>query len=120
MTRVLICGGRDYTGYLHFASVMAKLKAEHGPFKTVIHGGGTGADWCAHLWANSPIGHVEEIEFKADWELFGKSAGPIRNQRMIDEGKPELVIAFPGGRGTADMVRRAKAANIETIEVESP
>lgn len=42
----------------------------------------------------------------------GKAAGPIRNQRMLDEGKPDLVVAFPGGRGTADMVRRAKAAGV--------
>lgn len=54
--------------------------------------------------------------FPADWRKYGKSAGPLRNQQMIDEGKPDLVVAFPGGTGTADMVRRAKAAGIRVIE----
>jgi hypothetical protein len=49
--------------------------------------------------------------------MQGKAAGPIRNQRMIDEGKPDLVIAFPGGRGTADMVSRAKKAGIPVQEI---
>lgn len=115
--RILICGGRQYSGYLHFASVMAKLEAEHGPFEAVIHGGAKGTDWCAHLWANSPAGKRAEIEFRADWTKNGKAAGPIRNQQMIDEGKPDLVVAFPGGRGTADMVRRAKSSGINTIEI---
>ena len=117
--RVLICGGREYNGYLHFASVMAKIEAEHGPFEAVIHGGAKGADWCAHLWANSPAGKRAEIEFKADWTTHGRKAGPIRNQQMIDEGRPDLVVAFPGGRGTADMVKRAQQANITTRIIET-
>lgn len=50
--------------------------------------------------------------------LRGKAAGPIRNQHMIDTAKPDLVVSFPGGAGTADMVRRAKAAGVRVIEVE--
>jgi hypothetical protein len=55
--------------------------------------------------------------FPANWKKHGRAAGPMRNQQMLDEGKPDLVIAFPGGSGTADMVRRAKAAGVpvETV-----
>jgi len=52
----------------------------------------------------------------ANWAELGRKAGPIRNQQMLDEGKPNLVVAFPGGRGTADIVRRARAAGIEVVE----
>jgi len=55
--------------------------------------------------------------FDADWKL-GKKAGPLRNQRMIDEGRPDLVVAFPGGKGTADMVRRAEAAGVKVLKIE--
>jgi hypothetical protein len=55
--------------------------------------------------------------YMADWDGLGRKAGPIRNQRMLDEGKPDLVIAFPGGRGTADMVRRAREAGVEVVEL---
>lgn len=114
--RVLICGGRDFQNYLLFARVMRNLEIELGPFTTVMHGGAKGADWCAHLWANSPIGSKQEIEFPAAWDIHGRKAGPLRNQKMLDEGKPDLVVAFPGGRGTADMVRKARAAKIKIIE----
>jgi len=54
-----------------------------------------------------------EQTFDAEWHRHGKRAGPIRNQRMLEEGQPDLIVAFPGGHGTADMVRRARQAGIE-------
>jgi YspA, cpYpsA-related SLOG family len=81
----------------------------------LVAGGARGADTLADEWAKAQ-GIACQI-FMADWEGLGRKAGPIRNQRMLDEGKPDLVIAFPGGRGTADMVRRAREAGVETIEV---
>jgi hypothetical protein len=81
----------------------------------IIQGGADGADECARIYAGAYS--VECITFAADWKKHGKAAGPIRNQKMIDEGKPECVLAFPGGRGTADMVRRAMASGIHVIEV---
>lgn len=53
---------------------------------------------------------------RADWATYGDSAGPRRNQEMVDSGL-DLLIAFPGGMGTADMVRRAKAAGVPVEEV---
>lgn len=114
--RVLVCGGRDFNNYLFFARSMNAVRDEVGPFTTIIHGGAKGADWAAHLYANSGF-KKEEVVFRADWKQHGRRAGPIRNQRMIDEGKPDLVVAFPGGSGTADMVRRARAANIPVKEI---
>lgn len=87
------------------------------PNVTIIHGGATGADTAADEWA--VVNWTGLTEFKVtpeEWKHLGRAAGPIRNQRMIDEGKPDLVVAFPGGTGTADMVRRAKRAGIEVIE----
>jgi UDP-N-acetylmuramoylalanine-D-glutamate ligase len=55
--------------------------------------------------------------YEADWDTHGKAAGPIRNKRMLDEGKPDLVVAFPGGRGTANMISQARKAGVEVIEV---
>ena len=56
-------------------------------------------------------------DFLPDWEKHGRAAGPIRNKLMLDEGRPDLVVAFPGGRGTANMVKQASAASVEVIEV---
>jgi hypothetical protein len=47
---------------------------------------------------------------------LGRDAGRVRNERMLVEGRPELVIAFRGGRRTEHMVRIARHAGIEVIE----
>jgi hypothetical protein len=112
MTRVLICGGRDYQDW----GVYDHLDRIHSarPFSSVITGGARGADLLAGYWAERR-GIPSDI-YPADWAGHGRAAGPIRNQKMLDEGKPDLVVAFPGGRGTADMVRRARKAGVAVIE----
>lgn len=117
--RVLVCGGRDYGKLqhekLHLLAEMAALHAKHR-FALVIEGGAAGADTGARLFGE--IAGVPIQTFKADWLRYGKRAGPIRNQQMLDEGRPDMVVAFPGGAGTADMVRRARSAGIEVFLVE--
>lgn len=114
MTRVLVCGGRRFDDEGMFLSAMNQALIAVWDQITVIHGAASGADSLADKWARLLGWPV--LEFPADWQAHGKAAGPIRNQRMLDEGRPDLVVAFPGGRGTADMVRRAKAAGVEVIE----
>lgn len=115
--RVIVCGGRNYDSsavwnWLERNAVdMLGERIAH-----VIHGGASGADEGAHWWAISEE-NCSHALYAANWKKHGKSAGPRRNQRMLDEGKPDAVIAFPGGRGTADMVRRAKSAGVRVIEV---
>ena len=53
--------------------------------------------------------------FEADWDRHGKAAGPIRNKQMLDEGKPDLVVAFEGGKGTANMIAQAEAAGVRVF-----
>jgi predicted Rossmann-fold nucleotide-binding protein len=108
--RVLVCGGRDYDDWGELCERLALLHADRD-IKTIIHGGACGADRLAGKFARESDG-IEEIVFPADWNRYGVRAGPIRNRRMLDEGKPDLVVAFRGGRGTADMIRQAKAANV--------
>lgn len=86
---------------------------EATPISALIQGGARGADRSAAECARG-LG-IKVVTVPADWRTHGKAAGPIRNQRMIDDFKPDLVLAFPGGRGTADMVSRARAAGIEVI-----
>jgi hypothetical protein len=81
----------------------------------IIAGGARGADECAIEWA--VVNWCRFQEFPADWDKYGKAAGMIRNRQMLEEGKPDLVIAFPGGRGTAGMVTLARKAGVETIVV---
>ena len=118
--RVLVCGGRNYNNRDLIHNTLCDLNIDRGPITYVIHGAATGADHEAMIWTQMMAESGRKIKhcpFVADWHTHGKAAGPIRNQRMIDEGKPDLVLAFPGGKGTKDMVSKAKKAGIEVIEI---
>jgi hypothetical protein len=110
--RVLVCGGRNYADR---RTVYRALEIMHAanPIECLITGGAAGADNLATDWARKE--QVPFQVFNADWETLGRKAGPIRNQQMLDEGKPHVVVAFPGGRGTADMTERAKKAGVPVI-----
>jgi hypothetical protein len=83
------------------------------PFECVIEGGALGADRLAREWAEGMAIRVET--FDADWMAHGPAAGPMRNRRMLEEGRPDMLVAFPGGAGTADMVRQARRARVATV-----
>lgn len=113
MTRVLVCGGRDFSDWSRLVDVLDDLHANRD-FTTLIEGGAKGADTMAYSWAGA--NKVEVLTFPADWERHGRGAGPIRNRQMLEEGRPDLVVAFPGGRGTASMVSLATDAGVEVIQ----
>lgn len=105
--RILVCGGRDF---VDSSTLWGHLDVLHREAKhdcmVVIQGGARGADQIAREWCVSR--KVAYENYPADWTV----PGPIRNQQMIDRGRPDCVIAFPGGKGTADMVARACKAGL--------
>lgn len=112
--RVLICGGRDFNNVAFIWSRLDRLH-EQTPFTAIITGGARGVDAIASEWAVTKPG-IQRYVCKADWDKHGRAAGPIRNARML-EWNPDLVVAFPGGRGTADMMRRAHEASVRIEEI---
>lgn len=121
--RVLVCGGRDYgseDGQLDRLrrTLDAALEAAQsaGKVAVIIHGNARGADLLADQYARERS--LKVIPFPADWDLHGRRAGPIRNKQMLDEGKPNAVIAFPGGAGTANMIKLAKNKGIPVLHVK--
>lgn len=112
--RILVCGGRNYSDRDRVYWALDSADAKHG-IREVLHGGAGGADSLAHEWAQERQ-HVS-ISVMAEWDKNGKRAGPVRNQRMIDEYGPEACIAFKGGSGTADMCRRCEEEGIPVWKV---
>jgi hypothetical protein len=92
--------------------LFATLTAVHAesPIGLVIHGAARGADRMAGEWAATA--GVPVAEFPADWRRYRRGAGPVRNRQMLVEGRPDLVLAFPGKSGTENMVRQATAAGV--------
>lgn len=112
---VVVAGGRDYAGWDRLCEELDALHASR-PIAKLAHGGARGADTMAGAWARSRS--VEEVVFPAQWNTFGKNAGPIRNRGMLDDMAPDVLVAFPGGSGTDGCVREARKRGIFVLEVD--
>lgn len=113
--RVIVCGGRKYEDDVTVDTALIRLHRKT-PVTLLIHGGATGADALARSWAMRR-GVPTEMYLPA-WGRHGLAAGSIRNGWMLREGRPDLVVAFPGGNGTADMVQQAQEARVPVAIVE--
>ncbi len=114
--RILVCGGRDFTDRAALFAELDRLHHNHGPVTLLIHGNAIGADRLAGEWAATQ--RIQQRRFPADWKKDGSAAGPIRNKRILDEGKPDLVVAFSGD-GTDDIVRQAREAGVEVLIIKA-
>jgi 2-succinyl-5-enolpyruvyl-6-hydroxy-3-cyclohexene-1-carboxylate synthase len=115
-----VCGGRRFTDGYGLSAYLTLLTATRGRPEVVIHGKATGADQFAGDWARSVgIPVIADPVTLAEWREYGKAAGRIRNQRMLDKHAPTLVVAFPGGPGTAHMTQIAEKAGLLVIRVNS-
>jgi hypothetical protein len=132
--RVIVCGGRDFCDKEWLAEALDRWHARRG-IDFLRQGGQVmrhpedahlpmakrrriGADYFAKRWAISRM--IDHDEIRADWDRYGAAAGPIRNGMMLRPGDIDWVISFPGGDGTADMLRKARDAEIKVSEFIRP
>ena len=112
-------GGRDLAWPPQ--RVAAELLARSGGRRVhlLLHGGARGAD-AAIGRAAQQLGW-SALVMPAQWQLHGRAAGPIRNRELLEQAVARavthsspgsiasvLVVAFPGGAGTASLVREAR------------
>lgn len=108
---VLVCGGRRYENIEFLFKTLDELDID-----CIVHGGAPGADTLAGFWASK--NKKPEFIVPAQWKNFGNMAGVRRNLWMITFMPVSLVVAFPGGNGTANMIESAKRAKIKVMKVE--
>lgn len=124
MTAAIITGGRDYAFTQDDIEWLNWLHTDH-EFTLIIEGGCRRkdyrgddlptADYCGYQWARSQ--GIQTATMDANWPKHAKGAGPIRNSMMARMGKQlnAIVIAFPGGHGTADMTAKAETLGLRVI-----
>lgn len=109
--RVIVAGGRNYDDYNYLSNILKQYR-----ISVIIQGGCTGVDKLAQQYAIT--NNILYITYHADWDKYGKSAGAIRNHKMIVYNLDcDLVILFPGGRGTANLKKYALKYNLKILEV---
>lgn len=114
--RILVCGDRNWHNREIIRNELIKFLPDASN-TIIIHGAARGADTIAGL-IGAGLG-MKVLAFPAEWHKYGRAAGPIRNQRLLDEGKPEMVLAFHNNihesKGTKDMVSRARKAGLKVV-----
>lgn len=104
--KLLVCGGRTYNDKDRLFKELDSYEGVH----EICHGGASGADVLAGAWAISR--GIPCRVYPADWKRYGKRAGPLRNEEMLTDFRPDCVVAFPGGRGTLNMIALAHKAGV--------
>lgn len=114
MIRVLCCGGRDFTDQNFVNARLDQLREKYGDF-AIVHGGARGADTCWDFYGRTKGLPVAVVN--ANWSFYDKKAGPVRNRWMLELFQPNMVVAFPGGAGTRDMISISKLAGVVVWEL---
>src|SRR5215203_4448097 len=112
---VIVSGGRAYFDQVKVDDVLDTLNWQRH-IDAILQGGATGADELARNWAERR--RVRIRTYISGKTSGGRSSWSKGNQRMVDEGRPDLVVAFPGVRRTADLVRRAKDACVTVLLID--
>ncbi len=108
---IIVTGGRDYTDW---ERVHASIKCENPDF--IVVGDASGADAFTRAYAQK---HKIELKvYNADWDTYGKSAGPKRNRKMLTENKDATVLAFKGGKGTKNCVETALSLGMTVVKID--
>lgn len=115
--KVIVTGGREYSNYELVSEILNIVFNElyPGEATTLVQGGAKGADALAKRWAME--NSVPYEEFEAEWSKYGKVAGFKRNQEMLEESGKCVVVAFPGGNGTYDMIKRTNRMGIQLYNI---
>lgn len=121
--RLLVCGGRDFNDVALLWRTLDGLHKET-PVQLLVEGASddvtgpyVGADYWAHQWALAR--QVPCLRCKAEWKKYGRAAGPIRNGEMLKRYLPNWLVAFPGGKGTSNMIGQAQDAGLH-VQVVIP
>lgn len=113
MLRVLIFGSRDYCNAQRVLDELTALQDTEG-VKVVIEGEAKGADTLGRLAAEQL--NIPVVKFPANWKVYGRAAGSIRNQQQLDEGKPNYYLGFSShwetSKGSLDMLQRLTKAKV--------
>lgn len=117
--RILICGSRHFNDYEKLKKEVLNILPE-GDYldAVVISGHARGADSLGERLAEE-MGWLLKV-YPADWDTYGRRAGPIRNSQMLKEGQPDIVVAFraPNSRGTQNMITQSIKAGVKTVVID--
>lgn len=111
--RLLVAGGRHLNDVALIHHALNLVHARH-PVSVLIHGGHAFLGVAAEDWARDRRLHV--LRYPANWREFGKRAEGIRNAFMLEDSRPDLLLALPGGEDTRALVLNAVSRGLRVLD----
>jgi len=113
--KVIVTGGREFNNEEFVKKILNDFHSKNC-ITELAQGGARGVDTIAARWAKD-LG-IPIKTYYADWNRYGHLAGPLRNEEMANDFKPDIVLAFPGEKGTRNMIKIASKLKIEIIQYD--
>jgi hypothetical protein len=114
--RIIVTGSRSHCDVQLVERELDKLH-RRASINVIIHGCCGAQAGAIEHWAR--LNGLSVVRYSPNWERFGHRGESLRNSFMLEDSRPDLVVAFPGGHGTADLVLRARTVGIAVIEIRS-
>src|SRR5689334_17588586 len=103
--KVIIAGSRSV--FLEPFVVGSIVHQSGFQIEEVVSGGARGVDRVGEYWAMTH--GISCLVFEADWEKYGKRAGPLRNAAMAKYADALIAVWDGKSRGTANMIETMRA-----------
>jgi len=107
--KLAIVGSRNFTDYKRLSRIVDKVKEQ---ITLIVSGGARGADTLAERYAKERA--IPYLIFPANWDEYGKQAGMLRNQEIVNNADGMIAFLAPESRGTRDSIKRAQIKGIPT------
>lgn len=111
--RTIIAGSRDITDY---DLVVKGIEDSHFDIDEIVSGGYRGVDALGERWAKENF--VKLTIFNADWNTYGKAAGPMRNKKMVDYAEALIAFRLGDSRGTNDVIKQANKRGLRVYIID--
>jgi hypothetical protein len=107
--KLAIVGSRNFTDYKRLSRIVDKVK---GQITLIVSGGARGADTLGERYAKERA--IPYLIFPANWDKYGKKAGVLRNQDIVDNADVMIAFLVPESKGTRDSIKKARVKGIPT------
>ena len=114
----IVAGDRNFTDYAFVEECLLEIQSEDWEFSEIVSGGARGVDFLGEQFARE---HGIEVRvFEAQWERYGRGAGPIRNDEMAQHAQALVAFPSPGSKGTKSMIAIAKGKGLLVKVIHLP
>lgn len=113
--KVIVAGSRTFGSNDFIGMVGSALAISNFEVDEIVSGGAAGIDSAAIQYAKKE--GIPVSIFNANWDKYGKAAGPIRNSEMAKYADALVLIYDGSSRGSVNMLDQARREGLKIFKV---